>query len=73
MATRIERLQALYDQTLTKLEEAQATDGINVTVGGLSVNRKEYIDGLLARLESYEKKPGVVPEVNPSFQIDEFL
>ena len=73
MPTRTERLQALYDTTLTKLEEATAAVGPNITVGGVSVDRMGYIRQLNEQLKELEKKPGVVPEVNPTFQFDEYL
>ena len=73
MATVTERLRALYEQTLTKLEEAMAAVGANITVGGVSVDRMGYIRELQAQLKGLEDKPGVVPEVKPNFQMDEYL
>ena len=73
MATVTERLRALYEQTLTKLEVAMAAVGANITVGGVSVDRMGYIRELQAQLKAFGEMPGVVPEVKPNFQMDEYL
>lgn len=62
------RLQALYSQTLTKLEEAMATVGPSYTLpGGITVDRVVYIRELQAQLKAYAEMPGVVPDVKPVF------
>jgi hypothetical protein len=72
VATITERLQALYAATLTKLETAMATVGPNITVDGVTIDRLGYIRELQDQLKELEKKPGVVPEVNPTFEFDEY-
>ena len=69
MATTTQRLQALYDTTLTKLETAMLTVGPNITVGGVSVDRMGYIRELQAQLKALAEMPGVVPEVKPTFEV----
>lgn len=69
MASIIERYQALHSQTLSKLEEALAAVGPNLSVGGVSVDRMAYIRELQSQLESLEKKPGVVPDLLPTFDV----
>jgi hypothetical protein len=69
MATATERLQSIYNTTLTKLEEAMASAAPDISVGGVSVSRHAYIQQLLKTLEELEKKPGVVPAVKPVFTI----
>jgi hypothetical protein len=74
MATTTERLQALYNTTLTKLEEAMAAAGPKYTVpGGATLDRMEYIRELRAELVELAKIPGVAPEQNPTFQFEEYL
>jgi hypothetical protein len=69
MATILERQQALYLTTLSALESARAASGPNIAVGGVSVDRAGYIKSLEESLKDLEAKPGVVPDLKPTFEV----
>lgn len=66
----IARLQALYLETLAKLEAAAAAQGPDYTLpGGASVKRADYVKELQEQLKTYAEMPGVVPELRPTFEV----
>jgi hypothetical protein len=52
-------LQAIYQELLANIAAAEAASGPNYNVGGVSVDRVGYLNGLYARLAQLQKIPGV--------------